>query len=67
MKARHRLLGYEEHREPVEIAFLVYMLAVTLLLAASFAAMFPSAIDFGAWLADIENFLRDLASTIGLG
>ncbi len=67
MKVRNRLLTYEERPERIELAFLVYPLLLALLLASVLAAMFPSAIDFGAWLSEIDNFVGELAGAISLG
>jgi hypothetical protein len=66
MKARKRLVAYDDHETPAAWALLAYILVISLLLLGAFAAISPSAINYGDWYSIIENAVRSLASLVGL-
>jgi ABC-type transporter Mla maintaining outer membrane lipid asymmetry permease subunit MlaE len=67
MKARKRLIGYDDNAAPVAWALLVYLLVVSVLVGAGFAAVSPNQVSYGAYFAAFEDAVRGLVSLLGLG
>jgi hypothetical protein len=67
MRARKRLIGYNDNAAPIAWALLVYLLIVGVLVGAGFAAVSPNEFSYGAYYAAFENATRGLVSLLGLG